>query len=104
VQPRRMRPVDSDAWWSHEGPLAVVFSGLPGGTLVLPVRLPTAPSSQPHLDHHLSDPSTWHKIDLVRRRDPTAPGGWSYEAHLMVLVPPYASPATIERRAGAAIA
>jgi hypothetical protein len=104
VQPRRMRPVVSDAWWSHEGPLAVVFSGLPGGTLTLPVRLPTAPSSQAHLDHHLRDPSRWHKIDLVRRQDPSAPGGWSYEAHLMVLVTPYASPATIARRAQAAIA
>lgn len=104
VQPRRMRSVDSDAWWSHQGPLAVVFSGLPGGTLVLPVRLPTAPSSHPHLAHHLADPSRWHKIDLVRRRDPSAPGGWSYEAHLMVLVPPYASPASTERRAASAIA
>jgi hypothetical protein len=104
VQPRRLRPVESDAWWSHAGPLAVVFSGLPGGTLAVPVRLPTAPSSQPHLAHHLADPSTWHKIDLVRRRDPSAPGGWSYEAHLMVLVAPYVSPATSERRAVAAIA
>ena len=104
VQPRRLTPMQSDAWWSHTGPLAVVFSGLPGGALILPVRLPTAPSSQPHLAHHLGAPSRWHKIDVVRRRDPSAPGGWSYEAHLMVLVAPYASPATTARRAQAASA
>ena len=104
VQPRRLRAITSEAWWRHTGPLVVVFSGLAGGELVLPVRLPTAPSNQAHLAHHLSDPSTWHKIDLVRRRCPGAPGGWSYEAHLMVLVHPYASPATARRRAQAAIA
>jgi hypothetical protein len=104
VQPRRMESVQTNAWWRYTGPLAVVFSGLPGGTIVLPVRLPTAPSSQAHLEHHLADPTRWHKIDLVRRRDPGAPGGWSSEAHLMVIVPPYASPATIARRAQAAIA
>jgi len=47
VQPRHLRPVHSDAWWSYEGPLAVVFTGLANGALVLPVRLPTAPSNQP---------------------------------------------------------
>jgi len=104
VQPRHLRAVTSDAWWDHTGPLTVVFSGLPSGTLVLPVRLPTAPSSQAHLEHHLALPRTWHKIDLVRRSDPSAPGGWSYEAHLMVIVAPYASPATVARRAAAAIA
>jgi hypothetical protein len=76
VQPRHLRPVTSAAWWSYTGPLAVVFTGLPGGALVLPVRLPTAPCNQPILDHHLADPSRWHKVDLVRRRDPNAPGGW----------------------------
>jgi hypothetical protein len=55
VQPRRMRPVESDRWWSYQGPLTVVFSGLADGTLVLPVRLPTAPCNQPILDHHLAD-------------------------------------------------
>ncbi len=99
VQPRRLRPVHSDAWWSYDGPLAVVFTGLADGTLVLPVRLPTAPSNQPILDHHLADPSRWHKIDLVRRRDPSALGGWRYEAHLMVLTPPYVSPSAAARRA-----
>jgi hypothetical protein len=103
VQPRHMRAIQSDAWWTYDGPLAVVFSGLAGGTLVLPVRLPTAPSNQPILDHHLADPSKWHKIDLVRRRDPRAPGGWHYEAHLMVLTTPYVAPAVAARRARAAI-
>jgi hypothetical protein len=57
VQPRHLRPVDSNAWWSYDGPLAVVFTGLADGALVLPVRLPTAPSNQPILDHHLADSS-----------------------------------------------
>ena len=103
-QPRRMRGIASDAWWTYDGPLAVVFSGLPDGTLVLPVRLPTAPSNQPMLDHHLTDPSRWHKIDLVRHRDPFAAGGWRYEAHLMVLTTPYVAPASAARRQAAAIA
>ena len=38
-QPRSMRSVaePADSWWSHDGPLVVVFSGLPGGNLALPV-------------------------------------------------------------------
>ena len=87
VQPRRMRavqPADGGTWWSYDGPLAVVFSGLGDGTLVLPVRVPTAPCNQPILDHHLADPAAWHKIDLVRYPAPNAPGGWRYEAHLLV--------------------
>jgi hypothetical protein len=104
MQPRHLRAVTSDAWWSYAGPLAVVFTGLPGGTLVLPVRLPTAPGNQPILEHHLADPSRWHKVDLVRRRDPNAEGGWGYEAHLMVLTTPYVSPGTAARRATAAMA
>ncbi len=103
VQPQRMRPVESDAWWTHDGPLAVVFSGLGAGTLVLPVRLPTAPSNQPILEHHLADPSRWHKIDIVRHPAPYAAGGWRYEAHLMVLTQPYVSPSAVARRARAAI-
>ena len=78
--------------------------GLADGTLVLPVRLPTAPSNQAHLEHHLADPSRWHKIDLVRHPDPHAPGGWRYEAHLMVLTTPYVSPRAAERRANVALA
>jgi hypothetical protein len=104
MQPRHLRAVTSDAWWRYAGPLAVVFTGLPGGTLVLPVRLPTAPGNQPILEHHLADPSRWHKVDLVRRRDPNAEGGWRYEAHLMVLTTPYVSPGTAARRATAAMA
>jgi hypothetical protein len=103
VQPRRLRAVSSDAWWSYAGPLAIVFTGLGGGTLVLPVRLPTAPCNQPALDHHLTDPSRWHKIDVVRHRAPHAPGGWRYEAHLMVLTAPYVSPSASERRARVAL-
>ena len=103
VQPRRMRPVASKAWWTYQGPLAIVFTGLADGTLVLPVRLPTAPSNQPILDHHLADPSRWHKVDLVRTRDPGAVGGWRYEAHVLVLTQPYVSPGTAARRERAAI-
>jgi len=104
VQPRKLRAVQSDTWWGYKGPLAVVFPGLADGTLVLPVRLPTAPSNQAILDHHLADPSRWHKIDLVRRRDANAAGGWRYEAHLLVLTTPYVSPSTAARRAEAAMA
>ena len=103
-QPQRMRGVAAEAWWEHEGALAVVFSGLADGTLVLPVRLPSAPSNQGMLEHHLADPSRWHKIDLVRHRDPWAAGGWRYEAHLMVLVEPYVAPAVAARRGAVAIA
>ena len=103
VQPRHLRPVHSDAWWSYEGPLAVVFTGLANGALVLPVRLPTAPSNQPILEHHLADPSRWHKVDVVRRQDPSAPGGWRYEAHLLVLITPYVSPSATARRAQVAV-
>jgi hypothetical protein len=104
MQPRRLRPITEPdgSWWSYAGPLCVVFSGLADGTLVLPVRLPASPSNQPILDHHLADPSRWHKIDLVRRRDPQAVGDWRYEAHLMVLTAPYVSPSTAARRRAAA--
>ncbi|MFT3915236.1 MAG: hypothetical protein QM704_14290 [Anaeromyxobacteraceae bacterium] len=91
-------------WWAYQGPLMLVFSGLADGSLVLPVRLPTAPCNQPILDYHLADPSLWHKVDLVRTRAPHAPGGWRYEAHLMVLKEPYVSPATRVRRAEVAVA
>lgn len=103
-QPRRMRPVTdpADSWWSYDGPLAVVFSGLADGTLVLPVRLPAAPANQAILDHHLADPTRWHKIDLIRNRDPNVAGGWRYEAHLMVLTAPYVSPRVAAARAAAA--
>jgi hypothetical protein len=102
VEPRRLLvPEAADPrtdWWDYQGPLTLVFSGLPSGTLVLPVRLPSAPSNQPVLDHHLADPARWHKIDLVRTRSPRAPGGWRYEAHLLVLTEPYVSPSARARR------
>ena len=103
-QPRTMRSIGMSGknWWSHTGPFVVVFSGLPGGDLVLPVRLPAAPSNQAILDDRLGDPREWHKIDLVRRRDPNAAGGWGYEAHLMISKAPYASARTEQRRAKAA--
>ncbi|MGI5508510.1 hypothetical protein [Streptomyces sp. CA-106131] len=72
------------------------------GDLVLPVRLPSGAGRWPRLVHFLNNPTTWHKVDLVRRRDASAPGGWAYEAHLMVLTSGYASPATKARRAAAA--
>jgi hypothetical protein len=103
VQPRHLRAVESDSWWNHDGALVIVCSGLADGELVLPVRLPTAPSNQPILDHHLADATRWHKVDLVRRRDPNVVGGWRYEAHLMVLAKPYVSPTAAARRARAAI-
>ena len=104
VQPDHLRPVrePAEGWWGYRGPLAVVCTGLATSALVLPVRLPAAPSNQPILDHHLADPSRWHKIDLVRHRDPTAAGGWRYEAHLMVLAEPYVAPAVQARRQAAA--
>jgi hypothetical protein len=66
--------------------------------------LPTAPCNQPILDHHLGNPSLWHKVDLVRTQAPHAPGGWRYEAHLMVLKEPYLSPSARTRRAEVALA
>jgi Putative transposase DNA-binding domain len=102
AQPARLgapaRPV-SGSWWDHDGALAVVFSGLPGGDLVLPVRLPQGAGQWAHLGHFLSDPSVWHKIDLVRVRDRKAPGGWRCYAHLLVHQGGYQSPATRARRA-----
>ncbi|MGY0055709.1 transposase [Streptomyces sp. LZ34] len=92
-------------WFDHTGPLTVVFAGGPTGRgdIVLPVRLAQGAGRWPYLLHYLNDPSRWHKIDLVRRRDPAAPGGWAYEAHLMVLAPGYASAATRIRRRQAAV-
>ncbi|MEU6657412.1 transposase, partial [Streptomyces sp. NPDC046900] len=92
-------------WWDHTGPLALVFTGgadSQRGDLVLPVRLPSGAGRWPRLLHFLNDPETWHKVDLVRRRGTSTPGGWAYEAHLMVLTGGYASPATRARRAAAA--
>ena len=77
----------------------MVFTGLPGGDVVLPVRLPQGAGQWAHLSHFLADPTLWHKIDLVRVRDRKAPGGWRYYAHLLVHQSGYQSAATQSRRA-----
>jgi len=96
VPPLKGRKAD---WRAYDGPLAVVFTGLPAGDLVLPVRLPQGAGQQSHLTHFLADPARWHKIDLVRVQDRKAPGGWRYYAHLMILGPGYQSVSTRDRRA-----
>jgi hypothetical protein len=93
-----VRPA-SGKWADHPGVVAVVFTGLPGGDLVLPVRLPQAAGQWDRLAHFLADPSVWHKIDLVRLRDRKAPGGWRYYAHLLVHQAGYQSASTRARRA-----
>ncbi|MCJ0872492.1 transposase [Streptomyces sp. AP-93] len=88
-------------WWDHTGPLAVVFAGGPDssrGDLVLPVRIPQQPGQWARVEHFLSNPGRWHKVDLVRRRKASAPSGWVYEAHLMVLGPGYTAPAVRQMR------
>jgi hypothetical protein len=101
-QPTRMPAPDrpgSGSWADHGGALAVVFTGLPGGDLVLPVRLPQGAGQWAHLRHFLADPRVWHKIDLVRVRDRKAPGGWRYYTHLLTHQGGYQSPASQARRA-----
>jgi hypothetical protein len=102
AQPARLsapaRPT-SGKWADHREALAVVFTGLPGGDVVLPVRLPQGAGQWAHLCHFLADPDLWHKIDLVRVRDRKAPGGWRYYAHLLVHHSGYQSAATRARRA-----
>ena len=92
------------AWWDYAGPLQVVCTGVGDGAIILPVRLPTAPTEQEHLDWYLGRRELWHKVDLVRYRDPQAPGGWAYEAHLLCLTPPHVSDSTQARRAAAVAA
>jgi hypothetical protein len=102
AQPARLpapaRPA-SGKWADHHGVLAVVFTGLPGGDVVTPVRLPQGAGQWAHLGHFLADPTVWHKIDLVRVADRKAPGGWRYYAHLLIHRAGYQSPATRFRRA-----
>jgi hypothetical protein len=86
------------SWADHAGALAMVFTGLPGGDLILPLRLPQGGGQWARLCHFLADPSIWHKIDLVRVRDRRAPGGWRYYAHLLVHRSGYQSVATRARR------
>ena len=96
--PAPVRP-GSGSWADHTGTLAVVFTGLPGGDVVLPARLPQGAGQWAHLCHFLADPAVWHKIDLVRVRDRKAPGGWRYYAHLLTHQPGYQSAGTRARRA-----
>jgi hypothetical protein len=101
AQPARLRLPSRPAgksWWDHDGVLAVVFTGLPTGDLVMPVRLPQGAGQWPHLAHFAADPRVWHKIDLVRIHDRKAPGGWRYYAHLLIHGCGYQSPSTIARR------
>jgi hypothetical protein len=95
--PAPLRPA-SKSWWHHDGALAVVFTGLGAGDLVLPVRLAQGAGQWPHLTHFLADPNIWHKIDLARVADHKAPGGWRYYAHLLMHQAGYQSPSTIARR------
>jgi hypothetical protein len=96
--PAPVRPA-SGSWADHDAALAVVFTGLLGGDVVLPVRLPHGAGQWARLRHFLADPAVWHKIDFVRVRDRKAPGGWRYYAHLLVHQPGYQSAATWARRA-----
>jgi len=102
AQPRHPRPPERPGLlWDYGGPLVLVYNGGPAaraGELVLPVRLPQGAGRWSHLVHYLDRPERWHKVDLVRRRDASAEGGWAYEAHLMVLGSGYCSPATRARR------
>jgi hypothetical protein len=45
----------SGKWADHRGVLAVVFTGLSGGDMVLPVRLPQGAGQWAHLAHFLAD-------------------------------------------------
>jgi hypothetical protein len=102
AQPTRLpspRKPSPGSWWNQTGPLAVVFTGLPAGDVVMPVRLPQGAGQWAHLSHFLADPAMWHKIDLVRVRDRKAPGGWRYYAHLLTHQAGYQCLATQARRA-----
>ena len=102
AQPSRLQtPVrpPSRTWADHRAALAVVFTGLPAGDMVMPVRLPQGAGQWARLGHFLGNPAFWHKIDLVRVRDRKAPGGWRYYAHLLVQRSGYQSLATRSRRA-----
>jgi hypothetical protein len=101
AQPARLpapKKPASGSWRQHAGALAVVFTGLPSGDLVLPVRLAQGAGQWTHLCHFLADPTVWHKIDLVRVRDRRAPGGWRFYAHLLVHQAGYQAPSIQARR------
>ena len=86
------------SWWDHDGAMAITYTGLPAGDLVLPVRLPQGSGQWQHVHHFLADPDVWHRIDLVRVQDRKAVGGWRYYAHLLVLKPGYESLSAQQRR------
>ncbi|HUH69732.1 MAG TPA: hypothetical protein VLZ05_13200 [Mycobacterium sp.] len=86
TMPAPSRP-SGGSWWNHDGALAVVFTGLGVGDLVLPVRLPLGARQWAHLSYFLAGPQVWHKIDLVRVADRRALGGWRYYAHLLTIKP-----------------
>jgi hypothetical protein len=109
LQPRKLRAVRPTAagqparsWWDHDGPLAILLTGVGLGDLVVPVRVPQGDGKTPVVEHYLGRPELWHKVDLVRHRDPGAVGGWRYEAHLVILGDGYVCPATVARRETAA--
>ncbi len=101
-QPKRLPvPVKPKGGWrTHTGALVMVFTGLGGGDLVVPVRLPSGAGKWARLHHFLTDSSLWHKNDLVRVQDTQAPGGWRYYLHLTVLTGGYTSESTRARRRG----
>jgi hypothetical protein len=103
AQPRHLpAPTPPEGGWqAYDGALAVIYTGLPGGDLVMPVRLPQGAGQFARLAHFLASPQAWHKIDLVRVGDRRAPGGWRYQAHLTILGTGWASPATAASRAAA---
>ena len=88
-----------DGWRTHTGALVMVFTGLGGGDLVAPIRLPSGAGRWTRLHYFLADSSLWHKNDLVRVQDLAAPGGWRYYLHLTVLTGGYTSDSTRARRA-----
>jgi hypothetical protein len=97
AQPRHLQAPakpSPGSWWEHDGALAVIYSGLASGDIVLPVRLAQGSGQWAHLHHLLGESSVWHRIDLVRVQDRRATGGWRYYAHLIVLKAGYTSTST----------
>jgi hypothetical protein len=98
-QKKRMLTPGPTRWSTYVGPLMMVFAGGPQSNepeLQLPLRLAQGRGSWDRVAHFLGNPETWHKIDLVRRADTSAPGGWRYEMHLLVLNEGYVSPSNAE--------
>ena len=101
AQPARLSAparLASGSWSDHTTTLAVLFTGSPGGDLVLPVRLPQGAGQGAQLAHCPGNPDIWHKIDLVRVGDRKAPGGWRSYPHLLVHQGGYQAAARRARR------